>query len=205
MPKISKRMQELYTKKETNQKEISMRERIVDYFTNAVNKAQVAVDKAQKWVNGTALACAINVFGFVGHQEWLEQTGQYLGLFETDLSKFFTVGMVLSGIATGISVWNLNKKEAKLDRAMYKEDMAIDRLNSAIEEGDNIQEDIVRTEKFEAITRWGDELAEQARQEEMLGITAGDNAQPDASVQIIKDVKPQTVVENNGVSFDPTN
>ena len=203
MPKMSKRMQELYTKKETNQKEISMRERIVDYFANVVDKAQVDVDKAQKWVNGTALTFTINAFGFVGHQEWLEQTGQYLGMFETDVSKFFTVGMVLSGIATGISVWNLNKKEAKLDRAMDKEDMAIDSLNSAIEEGDNIQEDIIRTENFERITRYGTELYEQARQEEMLGITAGDNAQPDASVQIIKAVKP--VVENNGVSFDPTN
>ena len=205
MPKISKRMQEFKFRKELNLEEISMREKVVDYFANVVDKAQVAVDKAQKWVNGTALAFAINAFGFVGHQEWLEQTGQYLGMFETDVSKFFTVGMVLSGIAAGISIWNLNKKEAKLDRAMDKEDRAIDSLNSAIEEGDNIQEDIVRTEKFEAITRWGDELAEQARQEKMLGTSASDNAQADASVQIIKVVKPQTVVEDNSVSFDPTN
>ena len=205
MPKMSKRMQELKFRKELNQEEISMREKVVDYFANVVDKAQVAVDKAQKWVNGTALAFTINAFGFVGHQEWLEQTGQYLGMFETDVSKFFTVGMVLSGIAAGISIWNLNKKEAKLDRAMDKEDMAIDSLNTAIEEGDNIQEDIVRTEKFESITRWGDELAEQARQEKMLGITAGDNAQPDASTQIAKIVKPQSVVEDNDVSFDPTN
>ena len=205
MPKMSKRMQELKLRKELNREEISMCERIVGYYANVVDNAQVAVDKAQKWVNGTALAFVINDFCFVSHQEWLEQTGQHLGMFETDVSKFFTVGMVLSGIAAGISIWNLKKKEAKLGRAMDKEDGAIDSLNRAITEGNNIQKDIEKAGNFEAIARWGDELAEQARQEEMLGITAGDNAQPDASVQIIKAVKPQTVVEDNGVSFDPTN
>ena len=197
----SERLQSLRRQQELNQEEITMRERIVEYHDGRIDAAMQSLDKAQKWTAGFAAGFFANAFGLAAHSDFLEQMGQYVGLFETTAGKAFGTGLLVFGGLALCSILNQNKKEDHLDRTIDRRDAAADLLNDAIAKGEEIQDNIARTEKFERITQYGTELYEQARQEEMQGISGTQGA-----IKLIKSNNNEAAsTVDNGIVFDPTN